>query len=216
MATYEITGEMKVYFTDPELHRSVIEGHELLQDRIRDYVKELLCAAGILAVSNMGLGRPCRSDVQRALESKRFNLDTFVVWFGEQYMENDDAYDTFMAEAAMWVKLLSEEDDWRRGSWAEIYTDLVQYRPSNADIIRKYYFLAPADWPGREDGFPHKQPVMEGMDFSPNAAEIPPAKVVENYVSFKWERGNYKGRPAWRILGTYKGKTIIVDHGPMS
>ena len=87
-------------------------------------MKEIWAASAVLAISNMGLDYPKRDKVQLALTFKRYNLDTFVVWFGEQYMENDH-YDMFMAEAEMWVKLLSEEDDWKVGSWRWVYDDLI-------------------------------------------------------------------------------------------
>ena len=123
--SYEITGEMSIHFSDPELYRQVKYRKSILQEDIKVYIRDLLCAAAILAISNIGMGRPTRDKVQRALKCDRFNLDTFVVSFGQKYMDVDDHYDMFMAEADTWVKLLSEEDDWKVGSWRDVYDDLI-------------------------------------------------------------------------------------------
>lgn len=88
-------------------------------------MKEVWAASAVLAISNLGMTRPDRNLVQSALTCSQCNLDTFVVWFGEQYMESNDHYDMFMAEAESWVTTLLAEDDWKVGSWRWVYDDLI-------------------------------------------------------------------------------------------
>jgi len=175
--------------------------------------KELYCAAAILAICNMGMERPSRDTVQRALAGEQHTLDTFVMWFGQWYMENDEHYDTFMTEAEHWVQTLTKEPDWREESWKWVWHWLMKPELLIEDIIAQYWDRSPNDWVGREEGNPLRRHVMPEI----NAYHITGAitKVNDEAISFIWERGVKEGRAWWQVIGSYKGVTVMVGEGPL-
>lgn len=82
-------------------------------------MNQLNCAAAILAISNMGLEKPDRDKVQRALSNEHTDLNIFISWFGQEYMETENDHDRFMEEARSWVDTLTQFADWKL-RWPEI------------------------------------------------------------------------------------------------
>ena len=70
------------------------------------------CAAALMARSNFGLDLPDKEDVTDVLNRKGTDDYTISLWMEEflaPYIEGDEHYDAFLAEAEGWYALFDDE-----------------------------------------------------------------------------------------------------------
>ncbi len=77
--------------------------------------------------------------------------------------------------------------------------------PDPGKVILEAWKRAPAEWPGMSGGVPCKVAPHENnrpLSFFP--------------VEFVREQGMFKGRPVWRVIGTWRGESVHVAYGEMA